>query len=213
MSIELVRGRIIEFDMRAAGPSILAERKLISETLYQDLLDSDGTSRNISIGKAMIDTKVDEMKLSEIIDNDIKRYVKEFISSNNLKSSNVLEVARDAVFVYNASPKKLRFGDFIFFRDKNRYSMMISFPISENNNNKVKIYKRVAGLKIRGAKFNEEHPSYLTLISLLLSIENRDSKSYIKGLKRLSLELKSSDRLINSIENEHLINVLKEIGV
>lgn len=199
--------------MRAAGPSILAERRLISETLYQDLIESDGLSRNITVGKAMIDTKIEEDKLSEILDKDIKKYVDLFVEANKLKEKHVLEVARDAVFVYNASPKITRFGDFILFRPKNRYSLMLSFPISSNNSNQVKIYKRVAGLKIRGAKFDDEHPSYITLLSLFVTIENKDSKGFFKHLRRLVNELKNSDRLINSVENEHLLNVLKEIGV
>lgn len=199
--------------MRAAGPSILAERRLISETLYQDLIESDGLSRNITVGKAMIDTKIEEDKLSEILDKDIKKYVDLFVETNKLKEKHVLEVARDAVFVYNTSPKITRFGDFILFRPKNRYSLMLSFPISSNNSNQVKIYKRVAGLKIRGAKFDDEHPSYITLLSLFVTIENKDSKGFFKHLRRLVNELKNSDRLINSVENEHLLNVLKEIGV
>ena len=200
-------------DMQCAGLSVLRERGDISEDLYFDLKEGDKLSRNIILGKAMINNKIDEEEVSKIIDNGVRDYVNQFIKDNKLKPENVLEIAKDAVFVYKVVPKKLIFGDYIRFRCKERYFGMVEFPISKTNSNKLKIYKRFAGLTIRGAKLDICHPAYYTLQSMISYIIEKESKRYYAALKNFIKEMRTEDRLINSVENDHIVDMFKKIVI
>ena len=214
MKIKIVRGNIQEMDMKSAGLSVLTERGYISEGLYLDLCDGDKLDRNKALGKAMIDTKIGEMDVAKIVDQDVRNYVNKFIEVNNLKQNNILEIAKDAIFIYNASPRILQFGDHVVFRCKERYFLMIEFPISESNKNPIKIYKKYAGIAIRGARINIEHEAYYLFLELINCITNKRTQVYFKTLKTFISTLKDcQDNLINSVDNAHLINVFKEIVI
>lgn len=214
MKIKIVRGNIQEMDMKSAGLSVLTERGYISEGLYLDLCDGDKLDRNKALGKAMIDTKIGEMDVAKIVDQDVRSYVNKFIEVNNLKQNNILEVAKDAIFIYNANPKILQFGDHVVFRCKERYFLMIEFPISESNKNPIKVYKKYAGIAIRGARINIEHEAYYTFLELINCIMNKKTQMYFKTLKSfIDIMRECKDNLINSVENDHLINVFKEITI
>lgn len=212
MKIKIVRGNIQEMDMKSAGLSVLTERGYISEELYLDLCDGDKLDRNKALGKAMIDTKIGEMDVAKIVDQDVRSYVNKFIEVNNLKPNNILEIAKDAIFIYNASPKILQFGDHVVFRCKERYFLMIEFPISESNKNPIKVYKKYAGIAIRGARIDINHVAYYLFLELINCVMNKKTQMYFKTLKKFIDILKGcEDNLINSVDNEHLINVFKEI--
>ena len=212
MDVRVIIGKILDMDMQSAGISVLRELGHISEELYLDLKEGDKLSRNITIGKSMIDTKIDGVELSKIVDSEVKKYVNMFITENKLKPENILETTKDSVFVYKVTPKKLIFGDYIRFRCKERYFGMVEFPISESNTNKIKLYKRFTGITIRGAKIDLDHPAYYTLQSMLNAIVEKDSKRYYKLLKTFIKEVKSSSsNIINSVENSHIMNVFKTI--
>lgn len=212
MDVKVIVGKILECDMKSAGLSVLCELGHISHLLYLDLTEGDKLSRNIVLGKAMIDTKIDEVELSAIKEREVKKYVDLFISKNKLKPENILEIASDAVFVYKETPKITSFGDYIRFRCKERYFGMIEFPISESNNTKVKIYKRFIGIKVRGAKVDQDHVAFYTLQSMMNAIMEKNSKKYYKLLKTFIKEVKSSNtQLISNVTNEHLMNVFKTI--
>lgn len=214
MKIKIVRGNIQEMDMKSAGLSVLTERGYISEGLYLDLCDGDKLDRNKALGKAMIDTKIGEMDVAKIVDQDVRNYVNKFIEVNNLKQNNILEIAKDAIFIYNASPRILQFGDHVVFRCKERYFLMIEFPISESNKNPIKIYKKYAGIAIRGARINIEHEAYYLFLELVNCITNKRTQAYFKTLKTFISTLKDcQENLINSVDNAHLINVFKEIVI
>lgn len=212
MDVRVINGMILEMDMKSAGISVLRELGYIAEQLYLDLCEGDKLSRNILMGKVMINNTISNIEISKILDNEVKKYVNMFIEENKLKPENILEVNKDAIFVYKVTPKKLAFGDYIRFRCKERYFGMIEFPISETNSNKIKLYKRFTGINIRGAKLDLDHPAYYTLQAMMNSIVEKDSKLYYKLLKSFIKEVKSSQtNLINSVANDHMINVFKTI--
>lgn len=214
MEVRVVNGKILDMDMKSAGISVLREMGQISEQLYLDLTEGDKLTRNITVGKAMRDSMINGLESAKIIDAEVKKYVQMFISENKLKPENILEVTKDSVIVYKVTPKKLIFGDYIKFRCKERYFGMVEFPISETNNNKIKLYKRFTGINIRGAKLNLDHPAYYTLQAMMNCIFDKDSKKYYKLLKTFIKECNSTpDHLINSVDTFHLINVFKTVVV
>lgn len=214
MKIKIVRGNIQEMDMKSAGLSVLTERGYISEGLYLDLCDGDKLDRNKALGKAMIDTKIGEMDVAKIVDQDVRSYVNKFIEVNDLKPNNILEIAKDAIFIYNANPRTLQFGDHVVFRCKERYFLMIEFPISESNRNPIKVYKKYAGIAIRGARIDINHEAYYLFLEMIDCITNKRTQMYFKTLKKFIETLrKCEEHLINSVDNTHLINVFKEIVI
>lgn len=213
MEINIVISLIREFDMTRAGLSVLRELGHISEEMYLDLKDGSKIDGNISIGQLMRDVSK-ELELSKIVNDNIKKYVDMFIEANKIKPNQILEIAKDAIFLNKANPKILDFGEYIQFRCKSRYYIMVEFPISETNHNTVKLYKEYAGLKCRGAKLNVEHPGYYILLRLVMAIKESDTLMYHQALKELIKCCKNnSDHIINSVENSHLIKVFKEISI
>lgn len=91
---------------------------------------------------------------------------------------------------------------------------MIEFPISESNKNPIKVYKKYAGIAIRGARINIEHEAYYMFLELINCIMNKKTQMYFKTLKSfIDIMRECKDNLINSVENDHLINVFKEITI
>lgn len=208
MRVNITRGLIQEFDMKSAGLSVLTEKGYISEEMFLTLSDANKLDRNIALGKAIIG------ETGDIVGEEVKKYVDEFIRVNNLKPSNILEIAKDAIFTYNVNPKILEFGDHIVFRPKARYFLMIEFPVSENNRNTLKLYKKYAGVHLRGGKLNTNHEGYYALVELVNSLANRSTTTYFKTLKNFIITVRrSKDNLISNVTNEHIINVFKEISL
>lgn len=209
--IKIVRGSIKEMDMTAAGISVLAEAGYLSEDVYWDLREGDKLSRSKSLGECMRDNK--ELDLAHIVDEGIRQHVQVFIARNQIPEKNILEIAKDAVFVYKTNPKILEFGEYIRFRCKHTYHLMLEFPASEGSHAKIKLYKEYpTGVICRGGNLNRQREEYYILLELMVCILEKDSPKYNQQLRKLSQAFQKTDeRLISSVENAWLLQMLKEI--
>jgi len=211
MKIKTYKGNITEWDMVTANVSILAEEGLISEETYINLKEADRKARNITIGCLMRDL-ASEFNLSEKFEEYLKKYTNMFIEENKLKDANILEIARDAIFLYNSKPKYSKFGDYIKFKKKNTYYYMLEFTVSDTSNNKIILYKNDKGISVRGGTIDKNHKAYEYLCRLMSDVINSNTKSYIKSLATYSKIMNASEeQLIKGIDNTYLIKLMKEI--
>lgn len=203
MTTKIIKGKILEYDMRAAGPSVFAEKGLISEELFLDLLEDDKLHRNIMIG-SLKDEELEKLK-----NDGIKEYVDKFIKVNDIQPHEILEIAKDAIFLQRQEVKHTILGDYVRFVLKGTYYFMFEFPINDNPGTKqtIKLYKTDEGLlKCRGGKIAVNEMAYERLIDVINSKINNTKfyPKYVSFVKDLDGMTKEGYELISGVSNEHL---------
>lgn len=204
---------IREYDMKAAGISVAAEKGLISEEVYEDLIEgttTDKMMRQVLIGKLMEeDNSMGKDELKKAIHEGITEYVNKFIEINNIKESNIIEIAKDAVFIKGTQPRKKRLGDYVRFVEKGVYYLTIEFPIKEGSKRNIKLYKTIEDLKCRGAKINKEHEAYEYLYDLFIQKMAHNPVAWNKTFMKLKRNLKGNEKqIIENVDNEYLCDIL-----
>lgn len=206
MDVLVCDSLIEEWDMRAAGPSVAAELGFISESTFYDLLEYDKLKRNIMFGVIAKETGSDFMQK---ISDSIKDFMKRFILDNNIKKDDVIEIAKDAIFIKNPSINRYIQGDYVRFINKGSYTFLLRFPSKEGSTAYINIYKEKDGIKVRGSKINESHKGYDALIKIIDAYIDKNSRSWNKAFLLLKKSFNSdSNRLIEHCENDHLLSVI-----
>ena len=213
MDVQLYRGKIDEYDMYASNISILAEEELITDELYQYLRECQKDLRNVSIGILLKSAKVYDKDLITVLDEKVKEFVESFIKTNKIPEESILEIAKDAVFTHNIIARNTILGKYIKFRRKETYVAMLSFPISDNNSNKIKLYMKFDYPKCRGSRINKDHPAYVELCKILNAIVDRNTKVYNRAIAEFKKKIENTDNIIKNVENEYLIKVFKELDI
>lgn len=210
MKINYIQTLIKEYDISSANISILAEANVISDEMYDTLRSTYKIARNKTIGKLMIT----HPEIKDIIYNGIKKYMLEFIKSNKIKRSNILEIATDAIFVMNPPEADLEtmFDDHIIFKDKGTYFSMLEFDAGDGLKSKIKIYGMASDVKVRGGKVDTEHAAYKLLCQMINCKRNGKPKDMYSILKKFTkiMNNKEEKQLINTCSNEWLLNVITE---
>jgi len=213
MDVQLYRGKIDEYDMFASNISILAEEELITDELYQYLRECQKDLRNVSIGILLKSAKVYDKDLITILDEKVKEFVNSFIKRNKIPDDSILEIAKDAVFTHNVIARTTIIGKYIKFRRKETYVAMLSFPISDNNSNKIKLYMKFDYPKCRGSRINKEHPAYVELCKILNAIVDRNTKVYNRAIVEFKKKIENTDSIIKNVDNKYLVKVFKELDI
>lgn len=118
----LYNKRIIEYDMREAGFSLIQHFKLLPEKEINLLKKLDKERRKIQIGLL-------ERESKELRENLKQAFVKArtiFYETNQLEEWDIISVKKDAIFTTKIC-MHTKFGDFIEFRPKNTYTAYIQF--------------------------------------------------------------------------------------
>ena len=211
MSIKIYKNPIREYDMRSANISVLAEEGYIDKLTYLDIEESPKAVRNKLIGLLIRDYEKSE--LYDIITSSIDKYVTMFLAANSIKKKDVLERSHDALFVQGTEDlKETVFGDYVEFRLKHKYSLLIEFPVNSKSNTYIKMYKTNSGIDVRYAKIDKKHECYGDLVNLIYFIYKGKKSTYYKELKKFVKKLtKSEEPLILGVDNEYLSEVFREI--
>ena len=214
MPVKVYEDVIIEMDMRSANVSIAAEKGLISDEVYSDLVDgtfTDKMMRQVLIGKIMQEEKnqCGESELKKVIDEGIVEYVNKFIEINKIKESNIIERAKDALFIRKPNIRKKRLGDYVRFLEKGRYYLTIEFPITEDSNRYIKLYKELESIKCRGSRINTAHPAYESFYELFVQKLAHNPVAWNRAFAKFRRMLKKDEnQLINNVDNDYLSDVL-----
>ncbi|MGL5714451.1 MAG: hypothetical protein ACRCX2_15640 [Paraclostridium sp.] len=196
-------GTIAEYDISSANINILRQAKAITDDIYYSLVDAPKLSRNILIGKMMRDNK----ELVQVVESGCRKSINMLIKYNNIPQSAILEIAKDALWLYNCEPKDLILTDNITFVKKRAYQGMILVS------DKIKIYVKNGKLAIRGDKFNEgyeDEPLTQFIHTVQHKLSTNSGKSQISRLFTLTKKEQKNQYLKNT-PNEALFKALKNI--
>lgn len=211
MSIKVTKQVIREYDMRSANISVLAEDGYIDKITYLDIEESPKPVRNKLIGLLIKDYENSE--LYNTIKASIDKYVEEFLKVNNIKKKDVIERSHDALFIQGTEDLKYTsFGDYVEFRLKHKYSLLIEFPMSSKSAVTIKLYKTNSGVDVRYSKIDKKHECYGDLVNLIYFIYSGKRAVYYKELKKFIKKLaKSETSIIQNVNNEYLCDVFRDI--
>lgn len=119
----IIKGNIAEFDMSSAGPSVARAENIITDEKYRELLAYPKKLRQIKFG-----LHLGEYKLQQRKEEALDKYMNLFIRENGIDDIHIMEIASDALWLFNPPRIKNRdFGEFVKFRMDRTASIMISF--------------------------------------------------------------------------------------
>jgi hypothetical protein len=108
---------ILEYDMTAAGLSVLRERGLVSSKEGEELAALPKAERVVAVGMLC---REDDNILNEL-ERGTKQAVATFCHENGFTDEDIISVKRDAVYVLRPA-RILQVGKFLNFRESGKYS-------------------------------------------------------------------------------------------
>jgi hypothetical protein len=185
---------IVEYDLQAAGYSLIREYQLLHKDQIYQLSQLDKKERNIAIGKLQRDIPGLGKRLSDRF-VDVREL---FMKENNLDDSRLISVKRDAFFTIGKC-YKTHLRDELRFVPKSTYSSYIRFP----NNSNIELYYSSEKLDVKGIGEMglARHRLYLLsmMSKLMKMIESKDS-----NIKRYWRKLVESYKL-NQLEEGYYL--------
>lgn len=118
----LISCKIREYDIAKANINILFYKGLINKDQYDIFYNLPKMERQITIGNMLRGNK----ELNDALINGFKEFVSKFILENNISSTDILSINRDAVYIINRVPTVTKF-DNIEFIEKNIYTSFYKF--------------------------------------------------------------------------------------
>lgn len=145
-----VSGRITEYDIKAANINVLLRANLIDQAYYNFLKSLPKHDREVEIGQFHLRMLPKGINVSKVISDELTKYRKMLFEQNQIKDTEVVRIAKDAVFIlksYNLT--RLDF-DGIIFVPKMVASAMININkvlvfMWYNNQNQIEIDVRGLG--------------------------------------------------------------------
>lgn len=117
-----ISGRIVEYDIKSANISTLAQRKVISIEEYNRLSNLPKIQREVEVG---IMEKNNPELYTEIQKGIISAKVA-LVRANNIHPDSILRIANDAVYINTAVDLQYtKFGDYILFIQKSISNVML----------------------------------------------------------------------------------------
>lgn len=180
----VLSSNIFEYDMAHAAPNVI--KILKGDELYNKLLKMPKEERNIQIGLMVRDDK----SLGNYIEKQLILWRNEFITLNNIKKENIIEITKDSVLFKNVIPKilKLPQREWVEFRikDRDEYSSYIRI----NDRFRILYDGLKKHIKIKGVKDEYVNNSQFVkkiLIPIVQALENNVSIGYTKSYKNVQI--------------------------
>lgn len=116
--IYLKNTQISEYDISAAGFSVIKSKQLLPEKTISDWEKLDKHTRTVNEG-LMIRSNP---KIGEVINLTLEDVRKKFVLLNDIAEEDILSIKKDAVFLIKKSPRRLLIDDYFNFRLKGQYT-------------------------------------------------------------------------------------------
>ena len=113
----LINNTIYEYDLAKANISILRQANVITESFYQEMLNADRMTRQVTIGKLYRNNET----IRTTLDNGFIEARRLLFDSNNIEDKDVLSIKKDAVFVLKRL-SNTKFYEYLDFKEKNLYT-------------------------------------------------------------------------------------------
>ena len=118
----VILNRVYEYDIHAAGFSVLKESGMFSKKTAELLSSATKEERNKRIGLMIRDDK----SIGKIKDKGIREARELFFKSNGIQDDEVQAIRNDAIFLIGRKADVTKFGENIEFRLKNVYAAYMS---------------------------------------------------------------------------------------
>lgn len=118
----VVQGNIYEYDITAAGINVMYAEGIINKGLYDYWMSLPKEIRNIKAG-----IHTGEKKLAEKKEAAMNKYIDLFIKENNIEEADIMEIATDAIWLFNS--KKITYTKFknVEFRFDRSASILLAW--------------------------------------------------------------------------------------
>ncbi|MDD3172231.1 MAG: hypothetical protein PHF63_00955 [Herbinix sp.] len=184
----LLCNEIFEYDMKAAGLSVIKKYNLIPKEELEGIESLSKKERNIFIGNL----KFTHKDIHEHINKCLLMELNNFATVNEVSSDKIISAKRDALFITKYCTIRT-FGE-VKFAIKNQYSSYIRLP-----NNKIEFYCNKDKIDVKGISDEKliNHEDFMTsfVFTIIRMIETNagNLKSFMKDFIRLykNLELPS----------------------
>lgn len=177
---------ITEFDIHDAGFSLTREYNLLPETETKKLEGLPKRERHVKIGKLQRKNKEYTTQLKNAF-IDIRR---RFFEENNVDETKVISIKKDAIFMMEPCSVK-KFGTYVEFRDKNKYSSYIRLP------DKTELYYHNGQVDVKGISDDVIHKhdkGMLEIISNTFRLAETDTRDVqLRYLCRIATKYKNLD--------------------
>lgn len=174
--INLISGYdIVEYDIHSAGFNCIRTFNLLPEDIINRLNDVPNKQRHIIIGKLSRNEPYKD--LSNTIIDKIKSCNQAFFIANEVRDDNVISIKKDALFLFNLpNIKRVKFGKYIEYRLKNRYTSFLKLNKLEFYYNSITGTLDVKGINDELLKLHENGIiHYLKEILNIIEGSNKDS--------------------------------------
>ena len=169
--------KIVEYDMREAGYSLIKEYKLLPSEQILKLGYKTKNDRTIDIGKIQRDNKEFAKSLSEAF----VKARKLFFEENEIEDDDIISIKKDAIFCKKICSYTV-FGKYIEFRAKNEYTSYLHLDST------LEFYHHLNYHSVKGiGKENEQkHEGYMTEIldTFCVKMETEPTRSVLNYIRR-----------------------------
>lgn len=148
-----VNSRIVEWDMKRAGPNIIKELELLSKDEIEKLELLPKEDCDIAIGKRQIKDK----GFGRALEQAFTDIMNQFIDDNEIdRDLDIISIKKDACFVINKSIKHSCFGKYIRFIPKNEYHAFMHITPTITTGPSFEFYfKRNGEIDVKGLVSNK----------------------------------------------------------
>ena len=99
----IVQGDIIEYDITAAGINVMYAEGIINKGLYDYWMSLPKEIRNIKAGIHIGDNGLQPKK-----EKALNKYIDMFLEENHVEENDIMEIASDAIWLFNIKSIKTR---------------------------------------------------------------------------------------------------------
>lgn len=164
--LDFYRSSIYEYDIDAAGYSILKKIGALSSEEINFLEKESKINRNIYIGNLM----KEDSRLIDDVEKGLLQALNKFLLINNVKKTDILSVKRDSVFILKKA-SSLQIKDGISFKLAHKYSGFINLADNIEAYYSFNFSGYISELDVKGIsdkKINDHKYGILNLIKYLL---------------------------------------------
>lgn len=185
-----INSKIVEWDMKRAGLSLIKENHLLSESTIKDIERLPKQEADILVGKLQIKDK----EFSKNLESAFTDAMNQFLEANNLDiDMDVLSIKKDACFVINKDVKTSEFGNYVKFVPKNDYHAYMYLKPLEI------YFKRDGSIDVKGLVGDKK------LRNQILEIHENGMVNFLKYVIELSEETNMSPKRINQFLHEFVM--------
>ena len=202
--IDCYKSLVWEYDMKAAGLSVLRDKKIILEDEGERLAALPKHQRVVEIGKLC---QKDE-NMTKSLEEGLKDAVYEFCEANDILEEDIISIKKDAVYVTHPA-SKLLFGKYIQWKEAARYSCFYNFSSIEVFYNQSEKILDIKGLTEEARKLHEPYfiQLLMEMLNSVLSANRFSQLIYLKSIRKKYLNWDMEEECYREFNRQSLFRL------